>query len=132
MAFLFLLLAVFLHQVDEVLEPGLVVGGAVVPQDAGEALGVELGGVDGQGVVLIGLDDALDGAGGDMEAGSQVLDGLVVGGVGLELLAEQLAQDGALLGVDIMTDLAVHVDPALLLQQILPQGAAHADIDLQA
>ena len=119
----------FLHQIDEVLEVGLVIGGAIVPQDAGEALGVELGGDDGQGVVLISLDDALDGAGGHVEAGSQILDGLMVGGVGLELLAEQLIQHRAFLGVNIVADGAVHMDPTLLLQQILPQGAAHAHVD---
>ena len=64
-----------------------------------------------------------------MEARGQVLDSLVVGGVGPELRPEQPVQHGPFLGIDLVADLGVEMHPALLLHQVLIQRAAHDRID---
>ena len=86
------------HHFDKPLEPGGKIGGAAVVMAAGQPLGVELGADDGQGLMLIGFDDAFNGAAGDLQALAQPADGLVVGGVDLKLGAEDLTDDRSFLG----------------------------------
>lgn len=105
--------------------------------DAGEAgvvtphpFGVELYGGDGIALRLDGLDDAVLGTGGDIEAGGDVLHGLVMGGVGDDAIdAQHLMEARTLRDAHGMVDVAVPAGRGDLGGDVLVKGAAEEHVD---
>lgn len=105
--------------------------------DAGEAgvvrphpFGVELHGGDGIALRLDGFDDAVLGTGAHIEAGGDVLHGLVMGGVGDDAIdAQHLMEARTLRDTDGMVDVAVPAGRGDLRGDVLVEGAAEEHVD---
>lgn len=105
--------------------------------DAGEAgvvtphpFGVELYGGDGIALRLDGFDDAVLGTGAHIEAGGDVLHGLVMGRVGDDGIdAQHLMETRTLRDAYLMVGVAVPSGRGDFGGDVLVEGAAEEDVD---